>query len=76
MSTRTADVEGETSVEEIEVPDWSGVFIETLGEEYGMMMVSNFDERQHRPPPGWQAARHFTSPDGDFEVYTFVRADA
>lgn len=58
-----------------EIPDWSGVFFEFEGEGLGMMMVSNLDEQQHRPPFGWVPTHHSTSEHGEFEVYTYRLAD-
>jgi hypothetical protein len=55
------------------VPDWSGQFFEFEQEDLGMMLVSNADERQHRPPLGWEPIHHSTSEHGEFEVFTFRR---
>lgn len=35
-----------------EVPCWSGQWFEVEG--HGYMEISDLDERQHRPPPGWK----------------------
>jgi hypothetical protein len=55
------------------VPDWSGEFFEFAGEDRAIMMVSNLDERFHRPPLGWKPAGFRTSTFGEFEVYAYTR---